>query len=241
MAAPQASSTWIPQRDYGSGLSTATGPVQPGQQKTESSQASRALGLLSYFLGGSSAINLSQVLGTPLYLINQDWYNAWIAFTKQSWGLLMMTMTQWWAPTTVRVSGDATMRGQLVKTSDGRLVCDFPSRMIMMANHQIYTDWLYLWWIGYTAGMHGRIYVVLKESLKNIPVIGWGMQFAQFVFLKRNWEQDKPSLARHMQKFNQSKDPMWLMLFPEGTNLASCTREKSRKWSERLGVQVGLP
>ena len=145
-------------------------------------------------------------------------------------------MTQWWAPTVVRVSGDSTMRGQLLQSVDGSLFCDFPQRMILIANHQIYTDWLYLWWIGYAAGMHGRIYVILKESLKRIPVIGWGMQFAQFVFLKRKWEQDKPRMAAHLQKFNNPKDPMWLMMFPEGTNLADSTREASKKWAERNGI-----
>ena len=148
-----------------------------------------------------------------------------------------MTMTQWWAPTTVRVSGDSTMRGQLLKTTDGGLICNFPERMVLMANHQIYTDWLYLWWIGYSAGMHGRIFVVLKESLKRIPVIGWGMQFAQFIFLKRKWEEDKPGLAKHMQRLNKPNDPMWLMMFPEGTNLASCTRETSRKWAAKNGIR----
>lgn len=172
-----------------------------------------------------------------MYLVNEDWYNSWIAFTKQSWGLLTMTMTQWWAPTTVRISGDSTMRGQLLKTTDGSVVCNFPQRMILIANHQIYTDWLYLWWIGYTAGMHGRIYVVLKESLKRIPVIGWGMQFAQFIFLKRKWEQDKPRLAAHLQRFNKPKDPMWLMMFPEGTNLAPSTREASKSWADKNGIK----
>ena len=147
-----------------------------------------------------------------------------------------MTMTQWWAPTIVRVSGDSTMRGQLLQTTDGSLICDFPQRMVLIANHQIYTDWLYLWWIGYAAGMHGRIYVVLKESLKRIPVIGWGMQFAQFIFLKRKWEQDKPRMAEHLQRFNNPKDPMWLMIFPEGTNLASCTREASKAWADKNGI-----
>ena len=128
------------------------------------------------------------------------------------------------------------MRGQLVQTTDGQLLCNFPERMVLMANHQIYTDWLYLWWIGYTAGMHGRIYVVLKESLKSIPVIGWGMQFAQFIFLKRKWEQDKPRLAQHMQRF-KNKEPMWLMMFPEGTNLADCTRDTSRKWAATNGIK----
>ena len=128
------------------------------------------------------------------------------------------------------------MRGQLIQTTDGGLLCNFPERMFLIANHQIYTDWLYLWWIGYTAGMHGRIYVILKESLKSIPVIGWGMQFAQFIFLKRKWEEDKPRLAQHMQRFKNSK-PMWLMMFPEGTNLADSTRLTSRKWAAKNGIK----
>ena len=128
------------------------------------------------------------------------------------------------------------MRGQLIRTTDGGLLCNFPERMFLVANHQIYTDWLYLWWIGYTAGMHGRIYVILKESLKSIPVIGWGMQFAQFIFLKRKWEEDKPRLAQHMQRFKNSK-PMWLMMFPEGTNLADSTRLTSKKWAAKNGIK----
>ena len=84
--------------------------------------------------------------------------------------------------------------------------------------------------------MHGRIYIVLKESLKRIPVIGWGMQFSQFIFLKRNWEKDKPRLATHLQKFNKPKLPMWLMIFPEGTNLADSTRERSKQWAAKNGI-----
>ena len=102
--------------------------------------------------------------------------------------------------------------------------------------HQIYTDWLYLWWIAYTNGMHGRIYIVLAEGLKRIPVIGWGMQLSQFIFMKRNWEKDKSHLAAHLQKLNNPADPMWLLLFPEGTVLAPSTRERSARWAERKGI-----
>lgn len=81
--------------------------------------------------------------------------------------------------------------------------------------------------------MHGRIYVVLKESLRRIPIIGWGMQFSQFIFLKRNWEKDKDRLAAHLQKLNSAAAPMWLMLFPEGTNLHPVTRKASKKWADK--------
>ncbi|KAI4213834.1 MAG: hypothetical protein LQ351_003528 [Letrouitia transgressa] len=81
--------------------------------------------------------------------------------------------------------------------------------------------------------MHGRIYVILKESLRRIPIIGWGMQFSQFIFLKRNWETDKDRLATHMQKLNDASTPMWLMIFPEGTNLHPVTRKASKKWADK--------
>ncbi|KAL8694913.1 MAG: hypothetical protein Q9218_000484 [Villophora microphyllina] len=227
-------------------MATASGPnlakvkTRPGPathiRNGEYSAATRALALGSYFVSGCMAINASQFLGAPLYLINEDWYNAWIAFTKQSWGLLTTSMTQCWAPTVVRVSGHRSVRGELLKTTDGNLLSNFPERLILIANHQIYTDWLYLWWIAYTNGMHGRIYVVLKESLRRIPIIGWGMQFSQFIFLKRNWEKDKDRLAAHLQKLNSAVAPMWLMLFPEGTNLHPVTRKASRKWAAKNGI-----
>ncbi|KAL8926011.1 MAG: hypothetical protein Q9208_003152 [Pyrenodesmia sp. 3 TL-2023] len=228
-------------------MATASGPslakikTRPGPathiRNGEYSAATRALALGSYFVSGCMAVNASQFLGAPLYLINEDWYNAWIAFTKQSWGLLTASMTQCWAPTIVRVSGHKSVRGELLKTTEGNLLSNFPERLILIANHQIYTDWLYLWWHGYTNGMHGRIYVVLKESLRRIPVIGWGMQFSQFIFLKRNWEKDKDRLAEHLQKLNKdASSPMWLMLFPEGTNLHPVTRKSSKKWADKTGI-----
>ncbi|KAI9815714.1 MAG: hypothetical protein M1827_002110 [Pycnora praestabilis] len=229
-----------PKADLGAGLSTAVKePYPPGTplENGEISQAQRAMSTIAYFISGATAVNLSQFLGAPLSLINEEWYNAWIAYSKQSFGLLTMTMTQFWAPTIVRVSGDESLRGQLFQTADGNLLCNFPQRILLMANHQIYTDWLYLWWIAYTANMHGRLYIVLKESLKRIPVLGWGMQFSQFIFLKRNWEKDKPNLAAHLQKLNKASDPMWLMLFPEGTNLAPSTREASKKWADKNGIK----
>ena len=228
-----------PKADFGAGASTSLQKAAVAGKELQhgnTTQFARALAMGSYFLTGIMAVNISQFIGTPLYLINKDWYNAWIAFTKQSVGLLVTTMTQFWAPTTVIISGDKSMRGQLLKTVQGNLYCDFPERLVFIANHQIYTDWLYIWWLAYASGMHGRIYIVLKESLRRIPLIGWGMQFSKFIFLKRNWEHDKPNLARHMKQLNKRSEPMWLTIFPEGTNLAPSTRRASSKWAEKQGI-----
>ena len=95
--------------------------------------------------------------------------------------------------------------------------------------------------------MHGHIYIILKESLKLIPILGSGMMFFEFVFLRRSWATDRPRLARHMTRLKTAYsgsrtgspplDPMWLMIFPEGTNLCPNGRRASAKWAEKQGIK----
>lgn len=221
----------------------------------ELTQAERAFTLASTFLSGvlaqvhllqqcsskthltNRSISASQFLGAPLKLIDPQFYDAYMAYTKECFAILITCLTQWWAPTVVRVSGDSSMVGQLIKRKDGSLQCNFADRMVLMANHQLYTDWLYLWWIAYTNNMHGFIYIILKESLKNIPIIGWGAQFYNFIFLSRKWEEDQRTFKKHLSKLNKKGDPMWLIIFPEGTNLSPTTRERSKQWADKNGLQ----
>ncbi len=52
---------------------------------------------------------------------------------------------------------------------------NLPDRLILMGNHQAYTDWMYMWILACYAGHAKGIIILLKASLKRIPVIGWGM------------------------------------------------------------------
>ena len=196
-------------------------------------------------------IHFTQILGSPLYLFNKDYYYAYMALTKQSFGLVATTTTAWFSPTIIRVSGDKSVRGQLLQTKDGRLETLFPERLVMIANHQIYTEWLYLWWVAYTGRMHGHVYIILKESLKYIPFVGPGMMFYGFIFMARNWAKDKARLQHRLQKLVKGRhggpmsgisrikslDPMWLIIFPEGTNLSANTRNQSQRWADKQGIK----
>jgi len=207
-------------------------PIQHGNM----GQAERAFSAASTFLSGALAISASQFIGAPLKLVDPKFYDNYMAWTKESFAVLTTTITQWWAPTVVRVSGDESMRGQLYQMDDGTLKCNFPHRLVLMANHQLYTDWMYLWWIAYTNKMHGRIYIILKESLKSLPIFGWGAQFYNFIFLSRKWETDRFRFSRAFNHLRDPQDPMWLLIFPEGTNLSAVTREKSASWSKKVGI-----
>lgn len=169
-----------------------------------------------------------------------------MAFTKQDFGLVITALTEWWCPTSMRVSGDESVRGQIQLTDGGRLKMQFPERLVLMSNHQVYTDWIYLWWLAYTNRMHGRIYIILKESLKYIPVIGQGMSFYGFIFMARKWLSDKPRLQHRLEKLKTKNegsnsgspafDPMWLLIFPEGTNLSANTKGRSAAYGQKQGL-----
>lgn len=57
--------------------------------------------------------------------------------TKRSFGLTITLMTQIWGPTTIRVSGDESVAGQIKLRSDGGVQFEFPERLILIANHQV--------------------------------------------------------------------------------------------------------
>ncbi|KAK4128013.1 acyltransferase-domain-containing protein [Parathielavia appendiculata] len=211
-------------------------------------QVLRAVSFALYFSVCAVGIHATQLIGAPLYWINRELYYAYMSLTKRSFGVMITTMTQWWGPTTIRISGDASVAGQIRKTEDGLVEFLFPERMIMIANHQIYTDWLYLWWVGYAnvPKMHGSLYIILKESLKYIPIVGPGMMFYGFIFMSRKMAVDQPRLAHRLTKLKTKHtapdgkkylDPMWLLLFPEGTNASANGRKKSSTWAAKVGVK----
>ncbi|KAI9714813.1 MAG: hypothetical protein M1820_000102 [Bogoriella megaspora] len=222
-------------------------PHPAGPPKHNSTvQYLRLIAFVLLFAATLIAIHFAQLILALLYFVDKDYFYAGQAVSKQSFGIVMVVFTQWFCPTKIRISGDESVRGQLRKTDDGRLECDFPHRLVLIANHQIYTEWTYLWWIAYTSGMHGHFYIILKESLKWIPILGPAMQLFRFIFLARNWEKDRPRFQHRFDQLNtrhggpmsgpEGLDPMWLLIFPEGTNLSSNSREASQKWAEKSGV-----
>src|SRR6266566_6615206 len=86
---------------------------------------------------GLISIHISQWIGAPLYWVNRDLFYAYMAWTKQLFGLLITTMTHWWGPSIIRISGDASVAGQITQAPDGRVQFSFPERLVLIANHQV--------------------------------------------------------------------------------------------------------
>jgi 1-acyl-sn-glycerol-3-phosphate acyltransferase len=99
---------------------------------------------------------------------------------------------------------------------------DQPTRncFVVMSNHQLYLDWLYMWSFVSHIGLAGNIRFMLKRDLMFFPVIGLGMKLMDFIFVSRNWEKDKIKLPRRVKRLVHKDFPLAMCIFPEGTTLS---------------------
>lgn len=106
---------------------------------------------------------------------------------------------------------------------------------------KMYNDWVYLWWTAYINNLPGYVYIVLKDSIKYIPIVGFGLRMAGFVFMSRKLKIDQPRLTHRLAQLTRKdtagrRAPMWLLMFPEGTNLSKNGRAASVKWAKRQDI-----
>jgi 1-acyl-sn-glycerol-3-phosphate acyltransferase len=107
-------------------------------------------------------------------------------------------------------------------------------------------------------GTSKDVFIVLKQSLKWVPIIGWvrynscyvyilanvhclqGMRFFNFIFLARSWESDRKSLTRSLARLGQRAEdedlPFSFLFFPEGTVVSKDTRPRSKKYADKEGI-----
>lgn len=91
-------------------------------------------------------------------------------------------------------------------------------RVLLMANHRTEVDWMYLWDLALRKGREGVIKYILKSSLMKLPVFGWVFHVMEFIPVVRKWEADEPVMCKILSSFKDPRDPLWLAVFPEGTD-----------------------
>jgi lysocardiolipin and lysophospholipid acyltransferase len=171
---------------------------------------------------GSAMINTIQFLGYPLVL-SRPHYRAYMRYTQRLYGSLLLISTYIFAPLQIIMTGchEELNRGSFVP---------------IIANHQIYTDWWYVWLFAWYRDAHGELKIILKDSLARIPIVGWGMKFFEFIFLARNWKVDRPRLVENLLRAKDDQNPMWLLLFPEGTVITDNTKRICLEYAEKVGI-----
>ncbi|OWZ63284.1 hypothetical protein AYX14_06762 [Cryptococcus neoformans] len=206
-------------------------------------------------------INSAQFLFVPLLLVpfvGKRLFSSAIGWTKDGYGRLLIAITVLFGPTQFAITTDTPpSHGQTLveRDTNGHVIkINLPDRLVIMANHQAYLDWIYIWILACYAGHSPGLIILLKASLKNIPVIGWGMRFFNFIFLRRSWAADRDNLTLALRQLGEEaqsgqensetstllplrkRSPLWLLIFPEGTIISDEERVKSIKYAKREGV-----
>ncbi|KDN37273.1 acyltransferase-domain-containing protein [Tilletiaria anomala UBC 951] len=186
----------------------------PITQRHESWHLLTATLVLLYMVISCGMPHISQYLILPLAVFpsSQPFHEIISYPYKRFFGCILVSVSQLLAPTKLVLTftdeeGNPLDPEQFV-TRDSRKKSDdpkgkitllkMPDRSVWISNHQIYTDWIYLWCLAYHADLAGSITILMKASLKHVPIFGWAMQFYRFIFLKQSWLEDRMPLARQL-------------------------------------------
>jgi 1-acyl-sn-glycerol-3-phosphate acyltransferase len=107
---------------------------------------------------------------------------------------------------------------------------------VVLSNHQTMSDITTLFRFARRKRRLGDLKWFVKDVLKYVPGIGWGMVFLDCVFLKRNWKTDKAGLSKILGKFSREKIPMWTISFVEGTRVRPHKLKKSQEYAKKHGL-----
>jgi 1-acyl-sn-glycerol-3-phosphate acyltransferase len=107
---------------------------------------------------------------------------------------------------------------------------------IVVVNHQDMADITFLMMFARSRGRLGDMKWFVKEPLKYVPGVGWGMVFLDCLFVKRNWVDDEAIVAQTFAKFLNERIPLWLMIFAEGTRITPSKLQRSKEFARQRGL-----
>ena len=154
---------------------------------------------------------------------------------RPTWRAVNRMVESWWASYMVWVTENFSPSDEFVLVGD-EVDARRRENVVAIANHQIYADWWYLWWVAHECGREGDVKIILKHQIKLIPIFGWAMSFFEFLFLHRNWKRDAAQIDRVTREYTHM--PLWLLLFPEGTVHTTEARPGSVRHAERVGAYM---
>ena len=121
---------------------------------------------------------------------------------------------------------------RVVVQGDVRAMSPRTCTLIVM-NHRTRLDWLFYFSVQARYASLRRFKICLKNELRHIPGLGWAMQGAKFLFLKRKWNIDRDRIIELLTNFQSACYAPQLLLFPEGTDYRTVSRQRSREYAEK--------
>ena len=105
-----------------------------------------------------------------------------------------------------------------------------------LANHQAMADIPTVLTVARRRGRCGDAKWFVKDPLKWVPGIGWGLLMVDCLFVRRNWAADKARVMGVFNRLRESGMPFLVMSFLEGTRYTPAKYERSLAFARRQGL-----
>ncbi|GLV40868.1 1-Acylglycerol-3-phosphate O-acyltransferase 4 [Carabus blaptoides fortunei] len=86
------------------------------------------------------------------------------------------------------------------------------------------------------ANCSGNSKTFIKNVVQYTPGFGMVLYFADYVCLHRSFEKDKIIIENTIASIMEYPDPIWLVLYPEGTRFTKAKHEIAIKYAEQNGL-----
>ncbi len=154
-------------------------------------------------------------------------------FSRQAFrGFNRWAADSWWG---LCVTGSERLHGiRLVVSGD-----PVPPRenAIVIANHQQMPDITFLMIWARQKERLGDLKFMVKEELRYVPGLGWGLSFLDSIFVKRSWAEDRASVERTFARLVRERVPFWMVSYPEGTRASGEKIAESRSYAQGAGLR----
>lgn len=108
----------------------------------------------------------------------------------------------------------------------------------LISNHVCFADWACINALAMRKGMLPFCKYFCKDSIKYIPVFGWGIKIMGMVMLKRDWTKDRAKFQALFSLFNGGKLPVYLVSYPEGSRVAPHKLVRSQEYARENKLPV---
>lgn len=202
-------------------------PLEPlkeaGSRLQNTWRSLRALSFTSVGLSSLIGINVMQTLSLAVRPVAPRAFrrfNRWCAGTWWGW---CVTFSEKFNRTSLVLTGENLPEQE---------------NAIVVVNHQQMPDIVAVMILARTKQRLGDLKFFVKKAIKWFPGIGWGMQFIDCVFVKRNWTADRERIRRTFRHLVDNDVPVWLVSFVEGTRATPSKIERGMEYAKDAGLTL---
>ncbi|KAH1145359.1 hypothetical protein GLYMA_15G034100v4 [Glycine max] len=179
-----------------------------------------------HLAGGGEAV-AQAVFFVLLRPLSKNCYSRINKLLTESLWLELIWLIDWWAGIKIELYTDSETL-QLMGKENALVIC----------NHRSDIDWLIGWVLAQRSGCLGSTVAIMKKEVKFLPVLGWSMWFAEYIFLERDWAKDETSLKSGFRHLEHMPFPFWLALFVEGTRFTQTKLLQAQEFAASKGLPI---